>query len=158
MPMVTSPKAICPCCLEEDKPINELKPKEDCHICKGQGWVLLDPFFSFKDYQVWTRTTAVYPKKAGLAYTLVGLGGEIGELFNKYKKLLRGDFSGIKDKNILEEKVFEPIEQEIGDILWYLARTTDELKMNLGKIAEKNVIKLENRKKENTLKGTGDNR
>ena len=44
------------------------------------------------EYQRAARTTAIYPAAAGVYYPALGLAGELGELANKAKKIIRGDF------------------------------------------------------------------
>jgi len=106
----------------------------------------------FFDYQVRTRDTAVYPREHALVYTILGLTNEAGEVAGKLKKLIRGD-------KLPEGPAWEDvIGDELGDVLWYLARVADELCINLDDIAEKNLQKLESRKARNVLKGSGDNR
>ena len=41
------------------------------------------------DYQVWTRTTAIYPKEKALDYLGLGLCSEAGEVAGKLKKKIR---------------------------------------------------------------------
>ena len=111
---------------------------------------------SFNDYQAWTRDTAVYPKKNNkevYAYLALGLTGESGEVADHVKKFLRGD-----DGGELSEERRENIRRELGDVLWYIARLSDELNITLEDIARLNHDKLTARKKGGTLKGSGDSR
>jgi NTP pyrophosphatase (non-canonical NTP hydrolase) len=112
--------------------------------------------YTFNQYQEDIADTAIYPdhgmgSTAALAYVGLGLG-EAGEVQGKIKKILRDD-SGI----ITDEKR-EEISKELGDLLWYVARTAEELGYDLGKIAEGNVSKLNSRKLRGVLGGSGDNR
>ena len=50
------------------------------------------------------------------------------------------------------------IASEIGDVLWYCAMLASELNVNLGKIMEDNLYKLNDRKTRGTLQGSGDSR
>ena len=106
---------------------------------------------NFKEYQDLTQQTAVYPKEHALSYALLGLAGEVGEVTNKYKKVLRGD-------KPFDDTFRENISHEIGDVLWYVARLAEELNLNLDEIAKNNIEKLIRRKENNTIKGDGDNR
>ena len=106
------------------------------------------------EYQAKTRNTASYPDafsgtRAAINYTVVGLVGEAGEIANKWKKLLRGDYVGHSRM---------AIEDEIGDVLWYAARLAEELGTSLDVIAARNIAKLELRLKSGTIKGNGDDR
>ena len=102
----------------------------------------------FDEYQDATEETAIYPEDIGLIYTTLGLVGESGEIAEKLKKFLReGD-----------DEYIEEMEDELGDVLWYLARVADELDLSLDDVAEKNLDKLLDRKERNVLTGQGDDR
>ena len=107
----------------------------------------------FNDYQKKAWETAIYPNKGNnIIYPTLGIGGETGEVLEKIKKILRDEKSEIS----VEKK--EELIKEIGDILWYIAALSTELKLNLNDIAEKNITKLSSRKERNQLHGSGDNR
>jgi NTP pyrophosphatase (non-canonical NTP hydrolase) len=112
--------------------------------------------YSFAEYQAAIADTAIYPdhgmgSPAALAYVGLGLG-EAGEVQGKIKKILRDDDGIITDEKRLE------IAKELGDLLWYVARTAEELGYELGGIAQKNVDKLQSRKERGVIGGSGDNR
>lgn len=86
-----------------------------------------------------------------LTYTSLGLAGEAGEVANKVKKILRGDYS-------LDAKLIEQLAGELGDVLWYVAQTARRLGLSLDEIAAMNLSKLRLRLNTDTLKGSGDNR
>lgn len=116
---------------------------------------------TFDDYQALAGETAIYPGRGtllGLLYVSLGLG-ETGEAQGKVKKILRDDGLSVNADMIAykAEKV-EAIKGELGDILWYVAMTADELGLSLGDIAQANVEKLASRKERNVLQGSGDNR
>jgi NTP pyrophosphatase (non-canonical NTP hydrolase) len=74
----------------------------------------------FIEYQNEAKKTAVYPGRGtvrGQVYTVMGLAGEVGELANKVKKLMREDTT-TSSEDVLDE---------CGDILWYVAMIIDEL-------------------------------
>ena len=107
----------------------------------------------FNEYQKKAFETAIYPNKGNnIIYPALGMGGEAGEILNKIKKILRDE-----NFSISKEKKDELI-KEIGDLLWYIAALSTELKINLNDIAEKNIAKLSSRKERNQLHGSGDNR
>ena len=112
---------------------------------------------NFQEYQESSRKTAIYPEagtgKVGeLLYLVVALSGELGELAEKVKKIKR-------DKNgAIEQKDKEKMSQELGDILWYLARFADALGLTLEQIAQANLQKLFSRKERGRIKGEGDDR
>lgn len=108
------------------------------------------------DYQSKTATTAIYPKgaqnvDAGLIYTAMGLAGEAGEILNKVKKVLRGDYD-------LNDALRADLSAELGDVLWYVSQLAGELGVNLGDVAIDNLAKLADRKARGTLRGAGDAR
>lgn len=117
---------------------------------------ILETMESFNDYQVWSRETAVYPTESSkemYAYLALGLVGESGEVAEKIKKFLRGD-----DGETFSDERTEDIKKELGDVLWYVARLSDELGIALGDIAQLNHDKLISRKERGTIKGSGDDR
>ena len=114
---------------------------------------------NFKDYQIITRETAVYPDSQtgnvlAILYTALGVADEAGEVAGKVKKWLRDEDheAGMNDERR------EAISGEISDVLWYLARLADELNLDLQVIAEYNVTKLRDRKERGVIQGNGDNR
>ena len=106
----------------------------------------------FNDYQNFIREFAMYPgvgtkSNDALAYCALGLTGEAGEYAEKIKKKLRdGTF------------VAEEAAKELGDVLWYLTRSANEIGYTLDEIASMNVNKLKSRKERGVLQGSGDNR
>lgn len=108
---------------------------------------------NFNEYQKQSRKTAIYPYKGkNFIYPTLGLVGESGEVAEKIKKILR-------DKNgIIEKEDREEIKKELGDVLWYLAQISTELKIKLDDVAKTNLEKLFSRLKRGKIKGSGDNR
>ena len=116
-------------------------------------WVTAPPF-TLADYQEEAMKTAVYPDRYGRLgdiYAAMGLAGEVGELLNKMKKVLRGDYGeGGLDKAIVED--------ELGDVLWYMTALADEYGLSLEDVARRNLMKLKDRQERDVIKGSGDNR
>ena len=107
-------------------------------------------------YQTQTRSTAMYPNVGrcsviGLAYLGLGLG-EAGEVQGKIKKVIRHDMGIVTDDKKRE------IVAELGDVLWYVARIADELRVPLSEIADSNLSKLKSRHDRGVIVGSGDNR
>ena len=100
---------------------------------------------SAHEYQEKCKSTAIYPKKDAIAYLSLGLVSEAGEVAGKVKKNIRDG----TESNVASE---------IGDVLWYCAMLANELGVTLGKIMEKNLEKLNDRKQRGTLQGSGDTR
>lgn len=108
---------------------------------------------NFNDYQERARKTAIYPDLGNnLNYVALGLCGEAGELANKVKKIMRDN------DGQLTEEMRKDIYSELGDILWYLSNTCDELDVDLEGVASFNLHKLESRKERGKLKGSGGDR
>ena len=103
-------------------------------------------------YQKVALTTAIYPREQAIIYPTLGLTGEAGEVANKVKKIIR-DGSNFKDEKLVSE-----IKAEIGDCLWYIAVLANDFDIKLSDIASTNLEKLANRKKNNTIHGSGDTR
>lgn len=107
---------------------------------------------NFSEYQSTAKTTAVYPGQGnfhGLAYAVLGLSGEAGEVAEQVKKTWRNDNSEVTSERL------EAIREELGDLLWYAAAVCNELGLAMGDVASNNLIKLQNRAKANTLKHHG---
>jgi NTP pyrophosphatase (non-canonical NTP hydrolase) len=110
----------------------------------------------FGAYQSAVATTAIYPGAgtgSALALAYVGLGlGEAGEIQGKIKKVIRDD------EGVLTEAARIAIAKELGDLLWYVARTATEISMPLDIIAQINLNKLSDRLERGALQGSGDDR
>jgi len=104
------------------------------------------------EYQQKTMSTAIYPE-AGTGsdievfYLALGLTSEAGEVAGKVKKYIR---DGKLDMGA--------IAYELGDVAWYLARLADAMGYSFGNILEINFNKLNKRKEEGVLRGSGDYR
>lgn len=111
----------------------------------------------FNEYQREAIKTALYPgagsgRYESLSYAALGLSGEAGEIANKVKKVFRDD------GGVLSEEKRQQIADELGDVLWYAAQVATELDIDLEDPAERNVIKLRDRKNRGVISGSGDNR
>ncbi len=99
---------------------------------------------TFEEYQRQASETAKYPKRLqNLEYPTLGLAGEAGEVANVVKKIQR-DFGGK-----LTDEIRVRLQDELGDVLWYISACADELGLTLEEIAEFNVEKLAARHKKN---------
>jgi len=102
----------------------------------------------FSDYQKKCLNTWFGEEK--LIRSFLGVAGEAGELMEKVKKYLRGDYG-------LEE-LKERSQKELGDILYYVAVCAHEQGLDLDRLAQQNIDKLAKRQEEGKIKGDGDNR
>ena len=116
------------------------------------------------EYQEKARVTR-FEQTKGIhkGYSALGLSGEAGEVADKIKKIIRGDFElahydrkETRDAALEEHKM--GIAKELGDVMWYLAAVADDLEMNLDAIAQANLDKLAARQQAGKLRGSGDNR
>ena len=123
---------------------------------------------NFNDYQTQAHSTALYLEKIKeifnftnlpkpimdmLAISYVELGmGEVGEIQNKLKKIIRDKGGEVDDK------CKEDIKKELGDVLWYVAEMCTLFNLNMDDVAQANLDKLFKRKEEGKLQGSGDNR
>ena len=117
----------------------------------------------------------VYQKKAmetcmptceNISYMLLNLVGEVGEFSSKIAKGIRKGEFRIKEnelcfdpKNLTEEsltRVEESLMAECGDIMWQLSGLCTVMGWDLEKVAEYNLKKLSERKKNGTIAGNGD--
>lgn len=111
----------------------------------------------FDNYQEDSVKMAVYPGRGNgepnqLVYVALGLAGEAGEVANEVKKIIRDD-----EGEVTKERK-EKLVLEMGDVLWYMSALAEELEVDLSYIAARNIMKLEDRKARNALKGEGGER
>lgn len=106
---------------------------------------------TFQDYQALAARTALYPGRGQNGYyPAMGLAGEVGEILNKMKKVMRDD------GGVVTAARKEDLKSELGDVLWYLSALADELGLSLSEVARANVEKLAGRVERGTLHGSGD--
>lgn len=111
----------------------------------------------FKEYQEKSRVTAKYPEMGDtFQYPILGLLAEAGEVADKLKKHIRDD-NLFKPSDLSEEQRVE-LAKELGDVMWYIAQLSTELKVNLDDVARWNIEKLYSRMERGKLGGSGDNR
>ena len=114
--------------------------------------------FEFDQYQLDAHSFSqnTMPPKTGLVprlqYPMTGLVGEVGELNEIYKRIMRDDDGDVTPEHIAA------MAYEIGDALWYLAEIATILGIDLSSIAGKNANKLAGRRDRNTINGSGHDR
>lgn len=134
----------------------------------------------FKEYQAKAVSTAIYQGRGNnLAYPVLGLMGEVGELIEKVepalafydpmtRRLLKLSWKASRIAEVVK-RVFrgdrevnddfrELVKKELGDVLWYIAAICSELGLDMDEVARLNTEKLASRKKRGKLHGQGDNR
>lgn len=104
-------------------------------------------------YEEFVKNTAIYPdKETDLTYPALGLSGEAGEYCNKVKKVIR-------DKNNeVDEETRKAMLNELGDVIWYVARNAQVLGSSLNELMQINFYKLADRQIRGELQGDGDDR
>jgi NTP pyrophosphatase (non-canonical NTP hydrolase) len=94
---------------------------------------------NFSLYQHHAQRTDRNPGTAGdaLIIPLLGLVGEAGSLLSEFKKLLRDGGA--------HERFKQQVEEELGDILWYVANLASKFGLDLDTIAADNLAKTTGR-------------
>ena len=108
---------------------------------------------TLNEYQVKALSTAIFPRDREIPYLALALCGEAGEVADKVKKVIRD-----KAENFSDQETRIEIAMEAGDCLWYLANLANSLGFTLYEIALMNLDKINRRKQNGTLQGSGDNR
>ena len=101
--------------------------------------ITLDEYAEFVD------TTSQYCTEDPISYTLLGLGGEVGELQNFWKKRLR------TGRSVLTHEEEAKMSDELGDVMWYCFALAQELRLDMSEVLEKNQHKLRARQKGGTI-------
>lgn len=116
------------------------------------------------EYQEKAMSTCL-PSCNNFAYMSLGLVSEVGELAGKVAKAVRKEeitlfgndlYCG---KHISEDggaELHKGLIGEIGDVLWFVSGICDVLGISLEDVAEANLAKLAERKKNGTIIGNGD--
>ena len=117
------------------------------------------------EYQKKAMETCM-PTCENISYMLLNLVGEVGEFSSKIAKGIRKGEFRIKEnelcfdpQNLTEEsltRVEESLMAECGDICWQLSGLCTIMGWDLEKVAEYNLKKLSERKKNGTIAGNGD--
>lgn len=103
---------------------------------------------NFNEYQKKSIETWLENGKYDFIRTILGICGESGEIAEKIKKYYRDGNTNLR----------EDIKNELGDLLYYIARCADYLQLNLETIVKENLEKLLSRKNRNKIQGNGDSR
>ena len=100
-----------------------------------------------KSYSQFVERMILTTDRDRLAENALGLSGEAGEVAEKIKKFFR---DGALDH--------EAIQKELGDVIFYWVALSNALGLDAVETIQKNMEKLNARKKNGTLRGSGDNR
>jgi NTP pyrophosphatase (non-canonical NTP hydrolase) len=102
----------------------------------------MDSNLTFREFQEQSSSTdrAQGRDLKSIMVPLLGLAGEAGSLLTEYKKWLR---EGDRYKPFTDQ-----VSEEIGDLLWYLANIAEKAGLDLQEIAEENLAKLADRRRQ----------
>lgn len=103
--------------------------------------------YGFNDYQA--DAMSVRLESASNGYALMGLAGEVGEIYSLAAKGIRDGFKHDYNQNM---------KKELGDVLWFIAAIAADNGFTLEEVARSNINKLFDRRDRNVLQGSGDNR
>lgn len=103
------------------------------------------------DYQQKIEETWISNENDSIRIVL-GIGGESGELLEKFKKYYRGDYNDKKTE------FNDSVRKEIGDLSFYIAKLCNRLGVNWEDVLQENIDKLQSRKNRGKIKGSGDSR
>jgi len=102
---------------------------------------------NFNEYQ--NKAMSFRLETATPAYAMYNLGSEAGEVLGVVAKALR-------DGRTFDYE--QKLKKELGDVLWHVAAIAIDNGFTLQDIADSNIAKLSERKKNNTIQGSGDDR
>jgi NTP pyrophosphatase (non-canonical NTP hydrolase) len=109
---------------------------------------------TFNDYQIVVGSILKEPERGDLKLLCGQLCSESGEVFGALTKITRAIY---KDEDT--GKLWEKLDKELGDTLFYLAAICSYRNMTLGELSSANIKKLKARLKAGTLtSGSGDDR
>lgn len=107
---------------------------------------------TLNEYQRCALETAVFPTDKNISYLTIALCGEVGEVADKVKKVMRDKHGQFYAPDMAA------IALELGDALWYIASIAKFLGYGLSDIAKLNIEKVKGRIQRGTIHGSGDNR
>lgn len=110
---------------------------------------------TLNEYQEKAMTTCL-PSCKNFHYMMLNLVGEVGEFASKVAKAVRKENISFNDGDLLIESntlntLDEELKGEAGDILWQLAGLCRFMEWDLNDVAQYNLDKLANRKKDGTI-------
>lgn len=99
---------------------------------------IISPFDAYQESLTWVHK----PAPDALTYTILGIAGECGEVVEAYKKAMRSHQP--EDIRFVDE-VRDRLIDEMGDVLWYIAKAAKELDVSLSIVVKRNLLKMTNR-------------
>ena len=115
------------------------------------------------EYQEKAMSTCL-PSCNNFAYMSLGLVSEVGELVGKVAKAVRKEEIMLEQNDIFYNdshpaagaELYKGIIGELGDVLWFVSGICSVLGLSLEDVADANLAKLAERKKNGTIIGNGD--
>ena len=117
------------------------------------------------EYQEKAMSTCL-PSCNNFAYMSLGLVSEVGELAGKVAKAVRKEeimleqndifYNGSHLANDAGAELHKGLIGELGDVLWFVSGICNVLGLHLEDVADANLAKLAERKKNGTIIGNGD--
>ena len=92
-----------------------------------------------KKYEKFVKETSIEFKNVNedLIFFIMGIAGESGEILDRLIKHLRGGFD-----NSITDELREDLIEELGDILFYITRSSQLLGISLDEVMQLNIEKL----------------
>lgn len=124
---------------------------------------------SLNEYQEKAMKTCM-PSCDNMAYMLINLMSELGELAGKVSKPIRRETVTFRDNHLTPAHLFEEDDLlefadmreemafEAGDVLWQLAGVIKRLGYTMEEVAQMNLDKLRSRAERGKIDGDGDHR
>ena len=124
---------------------------------------------TLNEYQEKAMSTCM-PSCDNMAYMLLNLVAEVGELAGKVAKPIRRKEVCFRDNLLLPAHMWEEDDMmayqdmvtemayEAGDVLWQLSGVVKKLGFTLEEVAQMNLDKLASRKERGKIEGNGDHR
>ena len=126
---------------------------------------------TLNEYQEKAMQTCM-PSCDNMAYMLINLVSEVGELAGKIAKPIRKENVIFQDNHLVPAHLMEMDEDDLlvlgdmveelafeaGDVLWQLSGVVKRLGMTLEEVAQMNLDKLASRAKRGKIDGNGDHR
>lgn len=156
-----------------NKPINRIEREDVEAFAKViQDRKKFDLLTHADEYQQIALKSAIYPGQGtalGLIYTALKGAGEAGEFAEHVGKAMRDDAFGqdetpCQDMGLqalahgLTEERRALLIKELGDRLWYICASAEELGVSLSEVMLVNLMKLCDRGERDALRGSGDER
>lgn len=129
----------------------------------------MDKGMTLNEYQEKAMQTCM-PSCDNMAYMLLNLVSEVGELAGKIAKPIRRETVTFRDNHVTPAHIFEEDDMiefadmreemilEAGDCLWQLSGVIKRLGCTLEEAAQKNLDKLASRAERGKIDGDGDHR